>query len=98
MEKCKGINRKGNRCGNNPAVDSEYCIHHQKQASRPNTKPPFYKNPKLFKSLKTLFSALLIGYIGYILYPILTDRIADPISISLKKYQLAQNTANTIGN
>lgn len=61
MARCKGINRKGDRCGSNAAITSEYCEAHQDQANKPQNKPPFFRRYKILKSLIIFIIVAVIG-------------------------------------
>jgi hypothetical protein len=61
MAKCKGINRKGKKCGSSAIEGSDYCQDHQNQAFQSEDKrPPKQRKPLL----KTLWRHLISFFVG----------------------------------
>lgn len=85
-KKCLGINRKGKKCGSYAIEGSNYCIAHQDQA--PNESKQYLKktyNDKrlisinLYKILKNSIFPLIVGFVGFIINPLIMSWIQDPI-------------------
>jgi hypothetical protein len=88
-KKCKGLNRNGKRCGTDAVEGSKYCVAHQDQAPKLDNNLLSYKKLKIFIALGSLFYTLLIGFIGYILYPKINDIITAPLSVSPEEIEIS---------
>ena len=61
MAKCKGINRKGKKCGSSAIEGSDYCQDHQKKALQSEDKRPSKQRKALWGSIQKWHNIVFYG-------------------------------------